>query len=158
MEFQRKTTKASCCGPNNQTHLVVRLLLLPCLQTDSLCSDLRWNIRCLTGSMQGKSWPLRKSKQQHHSDIMPPLSTVLSWAAVPLRNLSPHQFISATQLCPTLCDPMNLSTPGLLVHHQLPEFTQTHVHRVGEAIQPSHRNIILKFNFVDYIYLVFLLI
>ena len=45
---------------------------------------------------------------------------------------------SVTQSCPTLCDPMNRSTPGLPVHHQLPEFTQTHVHRVSEAIQPSH--------------------
>ena len=42
------------------------------------------------------------------------------------------------QSCPTLCDPMNCSTPGLSVHHQLPEFTQTHVHRVSDAIQPSH--------------------
>ena len=42
------------------------------------------------------------------------------------------------QSCPTLCDPMNRGTPGLPVHHQLPEFTQTHVHRVGDAIQPSH--------------------
>ena len=48
------------------------------------------------------------------------------------------QFSSVTQLCPTLCDPMNHSTPGLPVHHQLPEFTQTHVHQVGDAIQPSH--------------------
>ena len=48
------------------------------------------------------------------------------------------QFSSVTQLCPTLCDPMNCSTPGLPVHHQLPEFTQTHVHRVGDGIQPSH--------------------
>ena len=48
------------------------------------------------------------------------------------------QFSSVTQLYPTLCDPMNRSTPGLPVHHQLPEFTQTHVHRVGDAIQPSH--------------------
>ena len=45
---------------------------------------------------------------------------------------------SVTQLCPTLCDPMNRSTPGLPVHHQLPEFTQTHVHQVSDAIQPSH--------------------
>ena len=45
---------------------------------------------------------------------------------------------SATQSCPTLCDPMNPSMPGLPVHHQLLEFTQTHVHRVGDAIQPSH--------------------
>ena len=42
------------------------------------------------------------------------------------------------QSCPTLCDPMNRSTPGLPVHHQLPEFTQTHSHRVGDAIQPFH--------------------
>ena len=45
---------------------------------------------------------------------------------------------SVAQSCPTLCDPMNRSTPGLPVHHQLPEFTQTHVHRVSDAIQPSH--------------------
>ena len=48
------------------------------------------------------------------------------------------QFISVAQSCPTLCDPMNCSTPGLPVHHQLPEFTQTQVHRVSDAIQPSH--------------------
>ena len=48
------------------------------------------------------------------------------------------QFSSVTQLCLTLCDPMNCSTPGLPVYHQLPEFTQNHVHWVGDAIQPSH--------------------
>ena len=48
------------------------------------------------------------------------------------------QFSSVAQSCPTLCDPMNRSTPGLPVHHQLPEFTQTRVHRVSDAIQPSH--------------------
>ena len=52
--------------------------------------------------------------------------------------LNHPQFSSVTQSCPTPCDPMNCSTPGLRVHHQLPEFTQTHVHRVGDAIQPSH--------------------
>ena len=46
------------------------------------------------------------------------------------------QIRSVAQLCPTLCDPMNRSTPGLPVHHQLLEFTQTHVHRVSDAIQP----------------------
>ena len=49
-----------------------------------------------------------------------------------------YQIRSVAQSCPTLCDAMNRSTPGLPVHHQLPEFTQTHVHRVGDAIQPSH--------------------
>ena len=48
------------------------------------------------------------------------------------------QIRSVAQSCPTLCDPMNRSTPGLPVHHQLLEFTQTHVHRVSDDIQPSH--------------------
>ena len=48
------------------------------------------------------------------------------------------QFSSVAQLCPTLCDPVNCSTPGLPVYHHLPEFTQTHIHRVRDAIQPSH--------------------
>ena len=60
----------------------------------------------------------------------------------PWRPLKPQipsvQFISVAQSCPTLCDPMNRSTPGLPVHHQIPEFSQTHVHRVSDAIQPSH--------------------
>ena len=47
------------------------------------------------------------------------------------------QFSLVTHLCPTLCNPRNHSTPGLPVHHQLPEFTQTHVHRVGDAISSS---------------------
>ena len=58
------------------------------------------------------------------------LLTTTLWGSV--------QFSSVTQSCPTLCNPMNHSTPGLPVHHQLPEFTQTHVHRVSDAIQPSH--------------------
>ena len=52
--------------------------------------------------------------------------------------ISSVQFSSVAQSCPTLCYPMNCSTPGLPVHHQLLEFTQTHVHQVGNAIQPSH--------------------
>ena len=56
------------------------------------------------------------------------------WPQIP----SLVQFSSVAQSCPTLCDPMNCSMPGLPVHHQLPEFTQTHVHRGSDAIQPSH--------------------
>ena len=48
------------------------------------------------------------------------------------------QFSSVAQSCPALCNPIDCSAPGLSVHHQVPEFTQTHVHRVGDAIQPSH--------------------
>ena len=52
--------------------------------------------------------------------------------------ISSVQFSSVAQSCPTLCHPMNRSMPGLPVHHQLPEFTRTHIHRVSDAIQPSH--------------------
>ena len=56
----------------------------------------------------------------------------------PIWNHEVYQFSSVPQSCLTLCDPMNHSTPGLPVHHQLPEFTQTHIHQVSDAIQPSH--------------------
>ena len=49
-----------------------------------------------------------------------------------------HHFSSVVHLCPTLCDPMDCSMRSFSVHHQLPELAQTHVHRVGDAIQPSH--------------------
>ena len=65
--------------------------------------------------------------------IQEPLS-LLTHAFVELQ----FQFSSVAQSCLTLCDPMNRSTPGLPVHHQLPESTQTHVHWVSDAIQPSH--------------------
>ena len=55
-----------------------------------------------------------------------------------IRYIYSVQFSSVAQSCLTLCDLMNRSTPGLPVHHQLPEFTQTHVYRVSDAIQPSH--------------------
>ena len=54
------------------------------------------------------------------------------------RHISSVQFSSVAQSCLNLCDPMDCSTPGLPVHHQLPEFTQTYVHWVGDDIQPSH--------------------
>ena len=62
----------------------------------------------------------------------------LSHQGSPSPPFSSVQFSSVTQSCLTLCDPMNHRTPGLPVHHQLPEFTETHVHRVSDAIQPSH--------------------
>ena len=61
-----------------------------------------------------------------------------AWVLVSHLFYTSVQFSSVAQSCPTLCDPMNRSTPGLPVHHQLPEFTQTHAHRVGDAIQLSH--------------------
>ena len=74
---------------------------------------------------EAAGYPLAEQKEQGQSPPYPAPSTVL-------------QFSSVAQLCPTLCDPMDCSTPGLPVHHQLPESTQTHVYWVGDAIQPSH--------------------
>ena len=60
------------------------------------------------------------------------------WESTEQNRVSSFQFSSVACLCPTLCDPMNHSTPGLPVHHQLLEFTQTHAHRVSDVIQASH--------------------
>ena len=75
------------------------------------------------------------------SGMVNPLQKFLVTLLTPTRGImihGNHKFSSVAQSCPTLCNPMNCSTPGLPVHHQLPEFTQTHVHRVGDAIQPSY--------------------
>ena len=68
----------------------------------------------------------------------PMFSRLFSLDTCSLLCVSSVQFSSVAQLCPTLCNPMDHSTPGLPVHHQLPEFTQTHIHRVSDTIQPSH--------------------
>ena len=104
--------------------------------------------RCLT------IWATRKAREGHsnplqYSSLENPMDRG-AWATVHrvtkshrwLKSLSTHkrniQIRSVTQSCLTLCNPMNCSTPGLPVHHQLPKFTQTHVHRLNDAIQPSH--------------------
>ena len=75
------------------------------------------------------SWKKQESSRK--------ISILLYWLCQSLW-LCSVQFSSVAQSCPTLCDPMNRSTPGLPVHHQIPEFIQTHVHQVRDAIQPSH--------------------
>ena len=70
--------------------------------------------------------------------VMSLLFNMLSRLVITFLPRSSVQFSSVAQSCLTLCDPMNRSTPGLPVHHHLTEFTQTHVHRVSDAIQPSH--------------------
>ena len=60
------------------------------------------------------------------------------WNIIFLSDIYSVQFSSFAQLCPTLCDPMDCSTPGFPVLHQFPELAQTHVHQVGDAIKPSH--------------------
>ena len=77
----------------------------------------RSKVRCCKEQYCIRTWNVRSMNQGKFSSV---------------------QFSSVTQSCPTLCDPMNRSTAGLPVHYQLPEFTQTHIHRVSDAIQPSH--------------------
>ena len=85
---------------------------------------------------EGNGNPLQNSCLENPMDRGAWHTTVCSLRRV--RHGLATQFSSVTQRCPTLCDPMNCSMPGLPVHHQLLEFTQTHVHWVGDAIQPSH--------------------
>ena len=74
-----------------------------------------------------------------YADIQPTIfCPETSYLSCMQNMFSSVQLSSIAQSCPTLCNPMNHSMPGLPVHHQVPEITQTHVHRVGDAIQPSH--------------------
>ena len=94
----------------------------------------------------GKSWMEGESSQGivlgcglcSFSNAPGPSNVPLSQLFTLLAPKVSVQFSSVAQSCLTLCNPMNRSAPGLPVHHQLPEFTQTHVHRVSDAIQPSH--------------------
>ena len=107
-------------------------LAISCLPTSSLpwFMDLTFQV-----PMQYCSW-------QHPTLVLSPVISTTGWyfcfGSVSSFFLEFSQFSSVAQSCPTLCDPMNHSTPGLPVHHQLPEFTQIHVHQVSDAIQPSH--------------------
>ena len=85
-------------------------------------------------SSRGSSQP----RDQTHLPYTPPLEGGFFTTNATAGSLCTHSIHSVAQSCPALCDPMNHTTPGLPVHHQLPEFTQTHVHQVGDAIQPSH--------------------
>ena len=92
----------------------------------------------ISGCPVGYSIHKRKRCLFLAAEVNIPMTLHLLWiSSLCLRPCS-VQFSSVTQSCLTLCDPMNRSTPGLPVHHQHPEFTQTHVHQVGDAIQPSH--------------------
>ena len=78
------------------------------------------------------------SASQSFSPFFPHLGRCLEWEDLDT-SLPLGCFSSVAQSCPTLCDPIDCSTPGFPVHHQLLELTQTHVYQVGDAIQPSHR-------------------
>ena len=90
---------------------------------------------------QNKSWETREEATLTLSTRQKYVPSVRSLPVLPIGRYGSYgsvQFSSVAQLCLTLFDPLNCSTPGLPVQHQLPEFTQTHVYGVGDAIQPSH--------------------
>ena len=93
--------------------------------TNTACSGLPWWLQTV------KNPPAIQETQVQSLGWEGPLEKGMS-------QFSSVQLSSVDQLCPTLCDPMNRSMPGLPVHHQLPEFIQSHIHQVGDAIQPAH--------------------
>ena len=136
-----KLTSIESVMPSNHVILYCPLLILPPIFPSNrvFSNELALHIRCT------KYWCLNFSIDPSNEyswliffriewfDLLAAQGILKS-----LLRVSSVQFSSVTQSCPTLCDPMNRSTPGLPVHHQLPEFTQTHVRQVSDAIQPSH--------------------
>ena len=124
------------------------LLVLCCLSlTLCLCKDTLTTLTSCTGyttqwTLRGKWWCWHRNDivlaVQFFFHMKMYIYTTDKFIKCRAWWFSSVQFSSVAQSCPTLCDPMNGSTPGLPVHHQLPEFTQTHVHQVSDAIQPSH--------------------
>ena len=120
--------------------------LLPCDRISFLL-DLwvleRGTVACNTHEFNFRHGGRKSGRFRSGQDIdfVDPKNWIETKGAVHLQPtwcFSSVQFSSVAQSCPTLCDPVNHSTPGLPVHHQLPEFTQTHAHWVDDAIQPSH--------------------
>ena len=107
--------------------------MVSCSFLVNLSNILMWSISSSTSTVSNNEtlpsidmFPQGSESIQSHSILFTLLCESLA------------QFSSVAQSCPTLCDPMDCSTPGFPIHHQLPELTQTDVHQVGDAIQPSH--------------------
>ena len=99
------------------------------------------NLSVVVWAWVGKEFPDMRQNEREIKFIRveDAVRTVGHLKGKPMLNRGPSvRFSSVAQSCPTLCDPVNRSTPGLPIHHKLPECTQTHAHRVSDAIQPSH--------------------
>ena len=104
--------------------------------------NILWRIQCLSYSRSLLVIHFKYSSMYtsipNFQFIRLPSTSLLGNQSLFSKSVSLFCINSIAQLCPTLCNPMNRSTPGLPVHHKLPEFTQAHIHRVSDAIQPSH--------------------
>ena len=131
-------------------HVLGSTLFLACRKLPSLCI-LPWPVRGVSLWREISLFLILRKPLIPHETLSSWLSLTLITSQRPFPNattvgvrrfnegiFSSVQFSSVAQSCPTLCDPMNCSMPGFPVHHQLPEFTQTHTHRVGDTIQLSH--------------------
>jgi len=118
-EYTEELYKKDLHDPYNHEGVITHL------EPDILECEVKWALESIT-----------MNKASGGDGIPVELFQILKDDAVKV--LHSFQIRSFAQSCLTLCDPMNSSTPGLPVHHQLPEVTETHVHRVSDAIQPSH--------------------
>ena len=118
-EYTEELYKKDLHDPDNHDDAITNL------EPDILECEVKWALGSIT-----------MNKVSGGDGIPVELFQILKDDAVKV--LHSVQFSSVAQSCPTLGDPMNRSMPGLPVHHQLPEFTQTHVHQANDAIQPSH--------------------
>ena len=109
-------------------------------QTSQISSSTRLEIKCMINVRHLNHPETTPPPHPQSMEKLPSMKSVTVPKRLRMTGLDYRylQFSSVTQSYPTLCNPMNCSTPGLPVHHQLPEFTQTHIHWVGDAIQPSH--------------------
>ena len=142
MAKSRNGLSNEACPLHDVTSLIFRLHLFPHPSYTGLLLTSLWQLISAIPHCES-ALSIHMSSLLSLLPIPPPHPTPLGWASsviqqFPTGYLFSVQFSSVTQSYLILCDPMNCSMPGLPVHHQLPEFTQTHVHRVGDAIQPSH--------------------
>ena len=136
-------TEPTCCNCGRPVHPRAHAL-----QKEG---PLQWETLILQLQSSPRSPQLEKSPHSNEDPAQPEINKIINTYMyispilvcyrlvqdIEYSSLS-DQMRSVVQLCPTLCHPMNRSTPGLPIHHQLPEFTETHVHWVSDAIQPSH--------------------
>ena len=137
-EYERRTKVIATVITSQKSWPLVTSCTIPC---SPVAPSLSFLILSLVFSVMSSSWSFcltNPTKNKMPGDYLAQLNIRKKLRKTNLKYVCTIQFSSVSQSCPTLYDPMNCSTPGLSVHHQLLEFTQTHVHQVGDAIQPSH--------------------